>query len=160
EAPGFMFIGIFLVLYIICLVPVNYFILRKLDRKELAWITSLVIIVFFSTGAYALGYSIKGGRLFLRFASVVEGAANEDGFSAHTFATVFSPRQSRYDISVADAGALASEATLDTSSFQQPVGDLTLVQDTKTHVKDVLKNMWDQRSFLFQSHIKLGGAIA
>ncbi len=160
EAPGFTFIGLFLVLYIILLVPVNYFILRKLDRKELAWITSLVIIALFSTGAYALGYSIKGGQLFLRYASVVEGAANEDGFDAYTLATVFSPRQSRYDISVSDSGALATEATLDPNNFQPSAGDLTLVQDSRTHVKDALINMWDQRNFAFQSHLKLNGAIS
>src|SRR5205085_11858581 len=48
EAPSFTFIGIFLLLYIIFLVPVNYFLLKKKDRKELAWLTAPLIIAVFS----------------------------------------------------------------------------------------------------------------
>jgi len=32
--PELHFIGVFLMLYIICLVPLNYFILRMKDRKS------------------------------------------------------------------------------------------------------------------------------
>ncbi len=157
EAPSFTFIGLFLLLYIIFLVPVNYYLLRKKDRKELAWVTAPLIIAVFSTGAYAIGYSVKGGQLFMRFASVVEGTANQEGWDAYTIASVFSPRQTRYDISMADPAAPVSDVTSAANQFGRGgVQDISVVRDKKTTVRDALINMWDHRNFGFESHVDLG----
>ena len=160
EAPGFTFIGMFLLLYIIVLVPVNYFILRMKDRKELAWITAPAIILGFSTAAYGIGYSVKGGQLFMRYATVIEGSANSDGYAAYTVASIFSPRQTRYNIGVSDPVALAGEANLETGFYQRQIADLSVESDKGTGVKDALVNMWDHRNFEFDSHVELGGSIA
>src|SRR5262249_52276696 len=144
EAPSFTFIGIFLLLYIIFLVPVNYFLLRKKDKKELAWVTAPLIIFVFSTGAYGIGYSVKGGQLFLRFASVVEGTANREGWNSYTIARIFSPRQTRYALAVADPAATATEVTSQGNYYGQRSGqEIAVERDKKTTVKDALVNMWD-----------------
>ena len=160
EAPSFTFIGLFLLAYIILLVPVNYLLLRKWDKKELAWVTAPVIILLFTTGAYAVGYSVKGGTLFLRYATVVEGAAGSDNWNAHTVASVFSPRQTRYNIAVDDPSALVGEVTLEPNAYQS-VGssDLTVERGRKTQVKDALISMWDNRNFSFDTHPDLGGVV-
>jgi hypothetical protein len=160
EAPSFTFIGGFLLLYILCLVPLNYYLLKKRDRKELAWITAPVIIVLFSTGAYAVGYRIKGGQLYLNSCSVLEGAANTDGFQAYTVASVFSPRQARYDLSIADPNALPTEVTEGMTAFQRAAGDILIERDQKTIIKNALVNMWDHRTYDFESHANIGGAVA
>ena len=159
EAPSFTFIGLFLLAYIILLVPVNYWLLRKWDRKELAWVTAPIIVLVFTTGAYAVGYSVKGGTLFLRYATIIEGSVGTDDWSAYTVASVFSPRQTRYDISVSDPTAIASEVTLDATSFRANTGDLTIERGRVTTVKDALVNMWDSRNFAFESQVDLGGVV-
>jgi hypothetical protein len=160
EAPSFTYIGLFLLAYIIFLVPVNYFLLKKRDKKELAWITAPLIILAFSTGAYAVGYSIKGGQLFLRYCSVVEGAANTDAWTVYTVATIYSPRQRRYDLSVADPAALATEVTEEASGYHRASGDLVIERGQATAVKGALVNMWDHRSFDFESRVNLDGGIS
>lgn len=158
EAPSFQIIGLFLLAYIIFLVPVNYLLLRRWDKKELAWITAPVIILLFSTGAYAVGYHIKGGELYLHYASVIEGAAGADGYDAYTVASIFSPRQARYDVDIADPVALPSEVT-EGSEYERAATDLTVERDQKTTIRDALVNMWDHRTFDFESHLNLGGAV-
>lgn len=159
EAPPFQMIGLFLLAYIIFLVPVNYLLLKRWDKKELAWITAPVIILVFSVGAYAQGYRIKGGQLYLRSCSVIEGAVGSQAYDAYTFASIFSPRQDRYTLSVADSNACPSEI-VEGGGFQSSVGDLRIDRSQRTSVKDALVNMWDHRSFGFGAHADLGGSIS
>lgn len=159
EAPPFQMIGLFLLAYIIFLVPVNYLLLKRWDRKELAWITAPAIILLFSVGAYAQGYRIKGGQLYLRSCSVIEGAADGKSYNAYTFASIFSPRQDRYTLSVTDANAVPGDI-VEGNGFQGASNDLQIVRDQRTSVKDALVNMWDHRSFGITSHVDLGGGIS
>ena len=41
--------------YILLVGPVNYLVLKRLDRREWAWVTMPVLIVVFAVGAYAFG---------------------------------------------------------------------------------------------------------
>jgi hypothetical protein len=159
EAPPFQMIGLFLLAYIIFLVPVNYLLLKRWDRKELAWITAPAIILLFSVGAYAQGYRIKGGQLYLRSCSVIEGASGGKTYNAYTFASIFSPRQGRYTLSVADTNAAAADI-VEGNGYQGSPSDIQIVRDQRTSVKDALVNMWDHRSFGITSHVDLGGEIS
>lgn len=159
QAPRFQYIGLFLLLYIICLVPVNYLILKKWDKRELAWLTSLAIIFVFSTGAYAVGYRIKGGQLYLRYCSVIEGASNTDGYAAYTVASIFSPRQARYDLTIKDPNGLATEVTEGTNGMQRQAGDLSVESDQQTTIRNTVVNMWDHRNFDFETHLNLPGHL-
>ncbi len=158
EAPGFAFIGFFLLLYIVLLVPVNYLLLRKWDKKELAWITAPAIIGAFTVGAYGVGYSLKGATLFLRHATVVEGAANADRFASYSVATLFSPAQRRYNVAVADPEATAEEVT-DYLGGMQDNPDLAVSRGDRTVIDGALVNMWDHRTFGFSARADLGGRI-
>jgi len=162
DAPSFTAIGLFLAAYIVLLVPANYLLLRRWDRRELAWITAPLIIALFTTGAYAVGYSVKGGQLFLRHATVMEGAANVDGFDCHTLATIFSPVQRRYTLSVGDRLAGAEEATFaPLHGFQGAErSSLTIERTQRTYVRDALVSMWDHRSFVFDSRVEMGVVAA
>jgi hypothetical protein len=60
QTPPTSVIAWFLALYVFFLVPVNYFVLRSLDKRELAWVTVPVIAVAFSIVSYAAARSIKG----------------------------------------------------------------------------------------------------
>ena len=46
--------------YIALIGPLNYIILRRLDRREWAWITMPILIVGFAVGAYGFGSALRG----------------------------------------------------------------------------------------------------
>lgn len=160
KAPDFLFIGGFLLAYILCLVPVNYFLLRMWDRKELAWVTAPIIILLFSGGAYAIGYSMKGGQLHFNHCTIIEGAANESFFSAYTVSSIFSPRQAVYSLSLPDRSALVTEVSTRLDRIQQASSDYIIERDGATAVRNARINMWDTRTFDFLSSVRLDGGIS
>lgn len=81
EPPPLMLIGLFLFAYIVLVGPLNFFILSRLGRRELAWITIPAIVLVFSVLMYATGRLTMGGstvqrELMLRFISCATGGEN------------------------------------------------------------------------------------
>ena len=48
--------------YILLIGPLNYLVLKRLDRRELAWITMPVLIAVFAVSAYGFGTALRGTR--------------------------------------------------------------------------------------------------
>lgn len=153
-------VGGFLLLYIVLLVPVNYWILKRLDRKELAWFTAIGVVALFSTGAYAVGRTVKGSSLGLRYATVLDAAPGEPEAQAYTVATIYSPEQRRYDLSADMPGAGAMEVTGSVAGTR-PTRETAAVDfgDRSTTVRGATVRMWDYRAFGFFGRAPLGGTL-
>lgn len=80
--------------------PIDYFILKKLDRLPWTWITSTVIIVLFSVGAWYGVQKIRGGTLQVRVVSVLDGVQGpqdrEVKGAANYYGGIFAPDSDRY----------------------------------------------------------------
>ena len=101
AAPTIWQIGGFLAAYILLLIPINYFLLKRLDRREMAWISIPILIVGFTATSYVMAQGIKGGLLSANRAVVVETTANSDQAAAYGQLTIYSPRRAAYDIVLA-----------------------------------------------------------
>src|SRR5260370_82991 len=93
--------------------PINYLILRRLKRRELAWVTVPALVVVFSAGAYFTGYQVRGGQASLHRLAVVQVWPNADQAQVDGLVGVFSPRRTAYDV-VFGPGLLARPMPLDT----------------------------------------------
>ena len=100
AAPGVGTIAGFLTLYLFLLVPLNYFILKRLDRREWAWITVPALAALFSVGAYSFSYANKGRLVAVNVASIAEMGAGSGATLIHSAIGVFSPSRARYDVAV------------------------------------------------------------
>jgi hypothetical protein len=96
-----------LIAYIVLIGPVNYLILKRLDRREWAWVTMPILIVVFAAGAYAYGAALRGSDLIVNEIAIVRGAPGATEGSAQAYLGVFSPSRSVYQLSV-PGGALLS----------------------------------------------------
>ena len=106
QAPGAGMIGVFLAAYLFLLVPLNYFVLRKLGKREWMWATAPILVIMFSLGAYGFGYATKGTQLFQNVATVSE-MQNGSGEAATCGGVgLFSPRRARYAVQVAAPDAI------------------------------------------------------
>lgn len=99
--------------YILLIGPVSYLVLRRVDRRELAWVTAPLLIVVFSACSYGIGRSIKGSDVIVNQISVLRTTPTGTAL-AETYAGVFSPDRATYDLAV-DADALLG--AIDSSSF-------------------------------------------
>jgi hypothetical protein len=90
----------FLSAYLIIIGPLNYIILRGIKRREFAWLTIPVTVVFFTVAIYITGTALRGTRPTIHRLSIVQSW--EDSTQAHveTLLGVFSPTRSEYDLRV------------------------------------------------------------
>ncbi len=100
------FLG-FLLLYIVTVGPLNYLLLRRIDRREWAYLTVPLLVVLFSVGAYAWGTAGRGRSIVLSELSIVR--VHHDGAQgqASTFLALFSPSRHAYDIRLAPDALVA-----------------------------------------------------
>lgn len=155
KMPSYTTIWAFLVSYILLLVPVNFFVLRKMRRLELAWVTTPIIVLAFTFGAYAIGYTMKGGSLKVREATLIEGSSGARFARMVSCASVFSPARRSYDITVNDPAALAQVIATEESSVQAPV----MLGGDKSVMPDVPIAMWSSLPFEAVSGVDLGGTL-
>ena len=108
ELPSTWQILAFMIVYTLLIGPVNYLVLRKLDRRELAWLTIPVLVVGFTIIAYVTGFQIRGGVAIVHSLAVVhvpKGLPSASGGTGRVsqLVGIFSPRRTTYDVHVQDA---------------------------------------------------------
>ena len=155
----------FLFAYIVLIIPANYLILKKLDRRELAWVTAPALVFLFSGASYAVAHAIKGGNLTVNRAVVYEAFANTDAVTGQGQFTLYSPRRAAYDISIGDPGDAANPyrniLPTETTRSERSGGasDLTVARDASLTLKGVSVPIWDTRSFNLPVTGSLGGGL-
>ena len=155
----------FLLAYIVLIIPVNYLVLKKLDRRELAWITAPVLVFLFSGVSYAVAHAIKGGNLTVNRAVIYEAFANTDTVTGHGQFTLYSPHRAAYDISIGDANdpenPYRSIQPTEAQRIQRGGGasDLTVARNASTSLRNVSVPQWDTRSFEVPVTGSLGGGL-
>lgn len=115
EVPPVELLLLVVVAYILLIGPVNYLVLRRLDRRELAWVTAPVLVVLFSATSYGIGSAMKGSSVIINQVAVIRASTAGTAANVETYAGVFSPDRATYDVRV-DADALLG--LLNTSNFQ------------------------------------------
>lgn len=91
------FLG-FLMLYVAVVGPLNYLLLRRLDRREWAYATVPLLVLLFSGGAYIWGTAGRGQSAIVSELSVVRAAPGADEGQATTYLALFSPSRATYDL--------------------------------------------------------------
>ncbi|MBE0689616.1 MAG: hypothetical protein IH587_05780 [Anaerolineae bacterium] len=93
----------FLALYIALIGPLNYLILNRLNRRELAWVTIPLLIIIFSVLAYVVGTNLRGNEVTLSRLSVVRTWNGVDSARVETVAGLLSPRRAQYNFTIPGA---------------------------------------------------------
>ncbi len=166
DAPGTSVIAIFLLVYLVILVPVNYLVLKRMDRKELAWLTIPALVFLFAAGTFAVGYAAKGGSVFVNRAALVETSAGQSAAGVYSEVGLFSPHRTTYDISFSGDNLLAAVPNPGIS-YGPSSGDNSqssgaaqfLETPGAVSLPGTPVNMWAMRAFDVQSTTDLGGAI-
>jgi hypothetical protein len=100
EVPPAELLLAVIVGYILLIGPVSYVVLRRLDRRELAWITAPLLVLVFSAGSYGIGASMKGSEIIVNEIAVIRSTTGGTAASVSTFAGIFSPSRNTYDLTV------------------------------------------------------------
>jgi len=96
--PSVVQLILFSFAYVIVIGPVNYWILKRRHRSELAWATIPVLVVAFSSIAYFTGFRLKGNDTILNQMSVNFARVGSERMRVQTLLGLYSPRRGSYDL--------------------------------------------------------------
>jgi hypothetical protein len=89
-----------LLAYVVIIGPVDYFLIRRLKRPMLTWITFPAYVTAFSAVIYITGYSLRAGKTEWNEITVVDiqPRGEQAVFVGKTFGTIYSPANDRYPV--------------------------------------------------------------
>jgi hypothetical protein len=121
--------------YIVLVGPINYLVLKRLDRREWAWITMPVLIALFAAGSYAFGAALRGLDVIVNEVAVVRGAPDTTEGIAQVYMGVFSPSRGTYQVEFPDGALLSSTQA---GELTGAGGSLDLIQGRPSRIRDLL----------------------
>jgi hypothetical protein len=92
----------FLAAYMLLIGPINYLVLNRLNRRELAWVTMPIFIIIFSALAWVLGFNLRGNEVTVSRLTVIETWPETDRARVQQVVGLLSPRRARYDLTVGE----------------------------------------------------------
>jgi hypothetical protein len=127
---------ILLAAYILVIGPLNYLVLRRLDRREWAWFTMPAFVLAFAAAAYGYGSILRGTDVVINEIAIVRGAPDATEGTAQDYFGVFSPTRGTYLIQIPGGALLASPISSDPFSGV-PGGILDIVQGNPAEVRNL-----------------------
>ena len=123
-----------LAIYIVVIGPVNYLVLRRLKRGELAWLTTPAIVIVFTCIAYFFGFLYRGAKPILNRLTVVEAWEGSTQARVRGMVGLYSPTRAKYTMETNDQFLFYPFGT---NTLQSGEGWQTVQKGTDTLLPDV-----------------------
>ncbi len=157
DLPEPLLLAAFMFIYILFVGPINYIILKRMRRAELAWVTIPVMVAIFAGMAYFIGLQSKGGELLTIRGNVVHTTPGLSTAETQQYLGVFSPIRRTYRLQVGSE-SLASEINPYGYDYGSSSGNgkppVVLASSASTTIEDVNVNTWSLRSFMAESTVR------
>ncbi len=100
--PSIFLICGLMVFYILMVGPVNYIFLRIINKREWAWITIPLIVVFVTVVSYAYGYIYRGRTPTLNRLTVIQAWDGVSQAEKDSLIGIYSPQRDTYTLELED----------------------------------------------------------
>jgi hypothetical protein len=98
SLPSVIQLSLFLLIYIAVIGPVNFFILKRLNRRELAWLTIPLLVLLFSALTLFTSFRTRGNSATLVQMAAAYGSIRAERLSTQTAIGLYSPRRNQYNL--------------------------------------------------------------
>lgn len=159
DLPSARLIGLFFLAYILCLVPINYYVLRRLDRREYAWATTPGIVLLFCLLALGIGYGTKGRTARLYRLDFLEADAGARIASGASYLGLWSPGRHHYTLEAPLAMGLTEGGDPFGHAPDTSVRGYTVAQSSGMRLEDVGLYMNSMRVFSARARQEIGGGV-
>jgi hypothetical protein len=105
----------FLGLYMVAIGPINYLVVRKLKRRELAWISVPLLTIGFTAAAFLAGSLLRGNQPVLNRLALVQVWPTSNQARLTGIVGLYAPQRALYEVK-ADQGLLL-HTTTDTTPY-------------------------------------------
>lgn len=150
DLPSVQGLALLLTAYVLAVGPLNYLFLRWRRRLHWAWVTVPLLTVVFSTGAFGLGYTLRGSDLIVHKIALLDLSGNG---TAHvrSYIGLFSPSQRTYEVNL-EGSPLLSSLSRDYDPWGRggtvTGGEMVLVQGHPASVRGLAVDQWSLQGLL------------
>jgi len=157
---SFHWAGLFLLVYVLAVGPIDYLVLKRKKKLRWTWITFPATALVFSAVALAGVNAVKQVELLVKTYNVIEFPHEGDWVRKLSYVGIHSPIHSRYDVHPSNPGASLEEAGLydrwlDEPGYYRrrsrpalPGGKrFTSIQTDRMDIKGYPINIWSVRNF-------------
>jgi hypothetical protein len=140
--------------------PVDYLVLKRLDKLPYTWVTSTGWILIFTVGAYYGVQYLRGGTMQLRAVSVLDSIADSNCAWATYYAGLFAPRSDDYQLEGLKptqwwAGIAPTREEIWAYQREAAMRQITCVQQDGANLPVSLPiNIWTVQSLLGESPLE------
>ncbi|HEY3314131.1 MAG TPA: hypothetical protein VGL40_02450 [Bacillota bacterium] len=167
DLPSMRLLGALLLIYVLIIGPLNYFILRRLDRRDWAWVTIPLVVVLFAGSAYVFAFKGKGRDVITNNLAIVRLDPGVPTARTQTYVGVFAPSRRAYRVSLAGDPLVAALSAFDapppvsSGAASGGAGPITtrISTGSSTTVEFTDMRMWSMQSFMVDRAVPSQGAI-
>lgn len=120
DIPSINGLMVLLLIYLAVIGPINYFVLKRFDKREWMWFTIPLLVLVFSGGIYAAGYTVKGDDVISNTISVINIKGDGNAADVDNYVGVFMPRKGDYTVSAEKDVLLAINGNSAFDPYAQP----------------------------------------
>ena len=122
DLPAWWLIGSLILLYVLLVGPINYFVLRAINRRALAWVTVPAIALVAAGGAYGAGTLTKGRSVQANEISIVHVPESSDRAYEEAYTGILTPTRGDYEVGVGAGNTLISPIANNNGPFDPNQG--------------------------------------
>lgn len=160
--PSIVLFVLLTVFYILLLGPANFLVLRRLHRRELAWVTVPAGALLCLAMTFGLAFHLKGNTVLVNTIGMLQLTGNGDQQPFAQYVGLFAPVRGDYTLTDTMSALPSDVPQFDyyggPPQSGRPLG-LRLQEGSKTRVDFVSMNMWSMRSVALHSTMNVAGAI-
>lgn len=160
--PGTRSLVLSLLGYVLLIGPVNFWVLRRIKRSELAWVTIPALVLVVTTLTYVVGFYSKGRDVFTNTISIVK-VADTGAATASTYVGVFAPSKNSYRITFPGRANVTPVPMQFGGYYEEMQGSLPvgtrIIFGESTEVEFPSMNMWSMQAVNLEEQVDLGGKI-
>lgn len=145
----------YLGVYILVLIPLNYTVLRRLDRLHLSWFTLPMLAVLTSLVGYLMAEQVQTSSHQMRQWTVWYTTSGSPQATVESDWVLYSARTQRYRLRAKIEGTLLENSPGDLQA--QRVAEIP--QEEPAELRDVPIPLWSARSFHLSGIANLGGSV-
>lgn len=163
DLPPITYILFIFLLYLGMAGPLNYLVLKKIDRREWSWFTIPALSIVFAVLIYAIGFGTKGNEVVLSTISVIEMDKDSGQGTLTRYMGVFMPTRGDYKIDIDSDGLISLVEENSMSHYPQAAqgGDIStrIIQGRPSQIVFEDVNVWMMKTFMLDGHQVDAGTI-
>jgi hypothetical protein len=142
ATPPVGLLGGLLVAYVMLVGVLNYLFMKAMGRRTLMWVSVPIVAVFFTIGAYAVGFGTRGSD-FLVTELQVQRLGPEGAVESYTFDGVYAPRNG--DVNVMEPANTLASTAVGVAGFSEIRGSALITSGARQNVLFANVAVWAMR---------------